>query len=571
MLDLIVRGGVLVDGTGAPRATGDIGVLDGRIVAIGHVDESAASTIDADGAIVAPGFIDVHTHYDAQVMWDPALTPSSIHGVTTVMAGNCGFSVAPLRPDTAEYLMSMLARVEGMPLVALESAVAWDWESTADYFDRVDERAALNMGFMVGHSAIRSAVMRGEANEREATPAELDAMVALLREGLAAGGMGFSTSLARTHLDASGDPVPSRAASTEELLRLAEVCGEFSGTSLEMVPQAGGRGFDDATRSLMIAMSARSGRALNWNVVLAHSKNRDEVTDKLAVGDEARAEGGRVLGLLMPMPMVLRLNLDSGFVLDMLPGWEKPMALPHDEKVAMLHDPVGRAHLRDLSAQGEPPSPFGRWERYVLWECFSPETKRFEGRLVGDIAREEGRDPFDVLVDIALVDDLRTTFGYPQRGDGPEDWAELGRRLQDERVLIGGSDAGAHLDMINTFSYATSLLQHGVREHQLLTTEDAVHLLTQVPADAFGLHERGVLREGACADLVLFDEDTVGAGPIHTRADVPGGSSRLYADSTGVSHVIVNGTPVISGGNITGATPGGVLRSGRDTVTQPAR
>ena len=245
MLDLKLRGGQIVDGTGAPRRSGDIGIHDGRVVAVGEVDDAATRTIDVDGAIVAPGFVDVHTHYDAQVVLGPALTPSCLHGVTSVFAGNCGFSVAPLDTRGADYLRKMLARVEGMPLSALESAVAWDWSSTDDYLSRLEGNVALNIGFMVGHSALRRVVMGDAARERTATAEEVAGMQALLGAGLAAGGMGFSTSLAQSHNDADGEPVPSRHASPDELLQLAAVCREFDGTSLELVPDAGYESFPD--------------------------------------------------------------------------------------------------------------------------------------------------------------------------------------------------------------------------------------------------------------------------------------------------------------------------------------
>ena len=267
MLDLVIRDAQLIDGTGADRQRGSLGIQDGRIVALGDVEEQAARVIDAGGAIVAPGFVDIHTHYDAQVLWDPMLRPSSDHGATTVFAGNCGFSVAPLRPETSDYLMRMLARVEGMPLAALETALSWDWRSTSDYFDRIDGNVALNIGFMVGHSAIRCAAMGEAAHERTATGEEIDAMKALLRDGLAAGGMGFSSSMSPSHNDATGGAVPSRHSTDEELLELAGVCREFPGTSLEFIPYGTTAGIPQEFHDLMVELSRRAGRPLNWNLV----------------------------------------------------------------------------------------------------------------------------------------------------------------------------------------------------------------------------------------------------------------------------------------------------------------
>ncbi len=565
MLDLLVRHGQIIDGTGAVRRGGDVGVRDGRIVALGHVDEPAVETLDVDGAIVAPGFVDIHTHYDAQVMWDPALTSSTLHGVTTVVGGNCGFSIAPLTAEGAPYLMSMLARVEGMPLSSLEHGLDWDWASTADYLARLQGRVGPNVGFMVGHSAIRRVVMGPAATERRADTAEVAAMAELLRQGLAAGGLGFSSSLAQSHNDAAGDPVPSRWADHDELLELATVCGEFPGTCLEMVPHAGPGPFPDPVQQLLVDLTVRAGRPLNWNIINANATNREEVAGKLAVSNRATEAGGRVVGLFMPMPITLRLNFMSGFVLDMLPGWDKLMALPVAEKLAMMGSAAGRSTMRELAEQR--PSHWIRWGDYVIDECFNPETASYQGRRVNDIAAAEHKDPYDTLLDIAVADGLRTTFGPIPSGDTPSDWEARGELLRDGRVVVGASDAGAHLDMIDTFRYATDLFARGVRAHGLLTTEEAVRLLTGAPASLHGLRDRGVLREGAWADLVVFDEATIASGEIETRADLPGGERRLFAAGEGISRVIVNGRTLVEDGQPTEARPGRVLLSGRDTVT----
>ena len=565
MLDLLVRDAQIVDGTGAARRRGDVGVRDGRIVALGDVDEPAAHTIDVDGAVVAPGFIDIHTHYDAQVLWDPTLSPSILHGVTSVVGGNCGFSVAPLTTEGAPYLMSMLARVEGMPLSALESALSWDWKTTADFFRRIEGTVAPNVGFMVGHSAIRRSVMGEAAKERTATPDEISAMQSLLRDGLAAGGLGFSSSIARSHNDAEGDPVPSRCASYEEIIELAAVCREFDGTCLEIVPHAGGEPFPEPVERLMVALTTSAGRPLDWNILHALASNRDEVNSKLAVSDRARTAGGKIVALLMPMPISLRLNFASGFVLDMLPGWDKLMALPHNAKLDLLHSRDGRERMRRSAEQAT--SRFAQWGSYQLADCFSPETRRYEGRTISDIAAEQGKEPFDALADIVVADNLRTSFGFAAVGDTRDDRQALQEALRDPRIVVGASDAGAHLDMIDTFRYTTVLLQSCVRDHELITLEEAVRLLTAVPAELHGLRDRGVLRTGAWADLVVFDEAVVGSGDVHTRADLPAGEARLFAESTGVDYVIVNGEIIVDHGEVTDHRPGRLLRSGRDTVT----
>jgi N-acyl-D-aspartate/D-glutamate deacylase len=563
--DLVIRGGKVVDGLGNPARTADVAIDNGHVVAVGDAGP-ARRTIHADGRVVAPGFIDVHTHLDVQGFWDPALTPSCFHGVTTVLGGNCGFTVAPLDDDAAGYLMRMLAKVEGMPLESLEQGVPWDWRTTAEYFDRLDGRLALNAGFMVGHSAIRRVVMGEEATARTARVDELDRMGALLRDGLAAGGLGFSSTWASTHIDAEGRPVPSRHADAAELVALAAVCGDYEGTSLEFLPAIGQ--FPDEAVEVMVAMSVAARRPLNWNIIVANARSLPHWQEKLAVGDLARARGGKVIGLVIPESPAARFSFRSGFVLDSIPGWDAPLALPHDKRLAFLRDPSGRRVLAEQAAVA--PSHLGAmtdWGRKVIVETFTPETKRYEGRIVADIAAEEGKDPFDALLDIVCADGLRTSFCNLAIPDTDEDWAARASIWRDPRAVVGASDAGAHLDMLTTFSFSTTLLQEGVRQHSLLTLEEAVRLLTDVPAHLYGLRDRGRLTEGAWADIVIFDEATVGRGPVYTSEDLPAGAARLCSDALGIGHVLVNGEEIVANGELTGAIPGILLRSGRDTAT----
>jgi N-acyl-D-aspartate/D-glutamate deacylase len=566
MHDLLISDATVVDGTGAPRRHAGIAVSDGRITEVGAVTGPARRTIDAKGAIVSPGFIDVHTHFDVQGFWDPTLSPSPLHGVTTVLGGNCGFTVAPLDDDAAGYLMRMLARVEGMPLESLEQGVPWDWRSTGEYLDRLDGRLAVNAGFMVGHSAVRRVVMGAAATERTATPEELDQMKALLRDGLAAGAFGFSSTWSTTHNDAEGRPVPSRWADRNELVELASVCREFEGTSLEFLPSAFGP-FSEEVSEVMVAMTVAAQRPLNWNIMVVSASTLPAWLDKLEVGSRAQAAGGKVVGLVIPETLSPRLCFRSGFVLDALPGWEKPMALPLDEKLALLRDPDERHRLNELAQQPGPARPLAHWADKELVETFSAETKRYEGRIVGEIATREGKDPFDVLCDIACADELRTQFITPRRPSTRADWEARVQVFRDPRAVIGASDAGAHLDMIATFNFSTVVLEKVVREEELLPLEEAVHLITEVPARLYGLRDRGTIVEGAHADLVVFDEGTVGTGPIHTRVDLPGGAGRLYAGATGIEHVIVNGVPIVSGDEFTDDRPGTLMRSGRDSAT----
>ncbi|HVM66211.1 MAG TPA: amidohydrolase family protein [Acidimicrobiales bacterium] len=568
MLDVVVHGGEVIDGTGAPRRRADVAVKDGRVVRIGEVPEEAARAIDAAGKVVAPGFIDVHTHYDAQVFWDGDLTPSPLHGVTTALAGNCGFTIAPLSGDErdGEYLMRMLARVEGMPLESLRSGVPWNWKSTADYFDEIEGRLGINAGFMVGHSALRRVAMGPESVGRPATADEVARIAALLRDALEAGGLGFTSSWARTHNDADGHMVPSRYASREEVLELCRVTGEFEGTSLEFIPMVGA--FEPWAMELMAEMSAVAGRPLNWNVLTANAANRAVSLERLGAGDVARARGGKVVALLMPMSMGIRLSFASGFVLDAIPGWEQAMLLPKDKKIELLSSASARRELQEMTRRPDNTMRMvSDWSTKLIFDVVAPENEQYRGRLVGDIAREQGRDPFDVLVDIALADDLKTSFGTLPAPDTREDWEARVELARDRRSVVGASDAGAHLDMIATFNYTTVFLENAVRKFGLLPLEEAVRLMTSEPADLYGLRDRGRLVDGAYADMVVLDPAVVGSEEVGMRFDLPEGAGRLYAGAKGIDHVLVNGTPVVSDGALTGTRTGTLLRSGRDTAT----
>ena len=570
MLDLAVRGGTVVDGSGAPRYLADIGITGDRIVTVGEVGE-AVEEIDARGRVVAPGFIDVHTHFDAQVFWDNQLTPSPLHGVTTALGGNCGFTVAPLSADAADadYLMRMLARVEGMPLETLRTAVPWgSWTSTSEYLDAVDERLGINAGFMTGHSALRRTVMGSEATARPAWPDELRAMERLLHEGIEAGAIGFSSSWARTHNGDDGRMVPSRYASSDELIALCSAVGQHEGTSLEFIPMVGP--FEPWAVDLMAAMSSAAQRPLNWNVLVVNTATLAASMERLEASSEARRQGGKVVGLTIPMGVATRLSFASGFVLDAIPGWEEVMLLPRAEKLAVLGDPEGRRRLDEATRRPSNTLPaVTDWSSKVVYDVVAAENEQYRGRSVGDIAADEGRDPFDVLCDIAVADDLLTSFGTPPAVDTKEDWEARLTVWRDRRAVIGGSDAGAHLDLLATFNYTTVMLEEAVRRFAILSLEEAVHLLTDVPARLYGIRQRGQVTPGWYADLVVLDPLTVGSGPVATRFDLPGGAGRLYAEATGVDHVVVNGRRAVADGVLTGSRHGRLLRSGRDTATAP--
>ncbi len=567
MLDVVICGGNVIDGSGGPARPADVGIRGGRVTAIGKVEEEARHRIDASDRVVAPGFIDVHTHYDAQVFWDGTLSPSSYHGVTSVVGGNCGFSIAPLSPDASDYLMRMLARVEGMPLASLREGVPWDWKSFGDYLDRIEGRLAVNAGFMVGHSALRRVVMGERAVGHEAQPEELAQMVTLLCESLEQGGLGFSSTLSQTHNDGDGRPVPSRHASREELLALAGAVRDFPGTTLEFLPGIGE--FSDDQKMLMTDLSLAANRPLNWNVLAPSSANEALVAQQLSASDFARERGAEVIALTVPQPVTVRINLHAGFVFDALHGWADLFQLPVEERKRELRDPAKRARL-DADARSEKSGllrALAVWENMTIDQTHSKANAKYQGRRVGEIARELGVSPFDAMIDIALADDLLTSFTPPSSGDDPASWKLRGETWLDDRTVIGASDAGAHLDMIDTFAFSTQVLGRGVREHALLPVEEAVRQLTDVPARLYGLRERGRLEPGWHADVVVFDATTVGSGPVYTRFDLPTGAGRLYADAIGIEHVLVNGIEIVRAGQSTGERPGSVFRSGLDTET----
>lgn len=571
MLDLRINGGTVVDGTGGPRRRADVGIKGGRIVAIGEISEEAAETIDAAGKVVGPGFVDVHTHYDAQVFWDPTLSPSCYHGVTTVFGGFCGFSIAPLAPGAGEYLMPMLARVEGMPIESLEAGVPWDWSSFGSYLDKLEGRLAVNAGFMAGHSAIRRAVMGERAVGHEATAGELEQMKQLLGESIEQGAMGFSSTVSPTHNDADGNPVPSRHASREELLALAAVCAGYDGTAVELLP---GIDFTQETVDLLTDFSLAAQRPVNWNALAVGSNAPHELertAQQLAASDYARGKGAEVIALTVPQAMTIRVNLHSGFVFDALPGWDEMFRLPVAERIEKLGDPAYRRWLNERATSEEAGimAFLAQWGNMRIVETFADENEGHAGKTVGEIAQAQGKEPFDAMLDIAIADGLKTSFMPFTGGEDRDTYAVRAGFWRDDRTVIGASDAGAHLDMIDTFAFSTKVLQKGVREFGLITLEEAVHQLTEAPAKLMGLAERGVLREGFHADIVVFDPATVACGPAYTRFDLPAGAGRLYADAEGVAHVIVNGEVIIRDGGYTGATPGTVLHSGRDTYTVP--
>jgi N-acyl-D-aspartate/D-glutamate deacylase len=571
MLDCLIRGGNVVDGTGAPARRADIGIRDGRIVAIGKVNEEARETIDAGDLVVAPGFVDPHVHYDAQLFWDHAATPSNLHGVTSMIGGNCGFTLAPLHAEDADYIRRMMAKVEGMPLPALEAGVPWSWKTFGEYLGAIDGNTALNVGFLVGHCALRRNVMGADAVGNEATPEQLAAMVALLEASIAAGGLGFSTTLSFTHSDGDGEPVASRWATDDEVLALCRAVSNHEGTTLEYVTSGSLRGFTDEEVEQMAAMTLAGRRPLNWNVLTIDSREPQRYHDQVAACEHARAQGGTAIALTMPTLVEMNMSFRNYCALFMLPGWSEVMNLPVPERIVKLKDPSVRQWMNERAHSPEA-GVFARlasWGRYQIGDTYSEANSGLKGRVVADLAERANRGTFDTLVDLVINDDLRTIL-WPLPSDSDlKSWQMRAEAWEHPLVMIGGSDAGAHLDRMCGAPYTTSFLADTLRGRQLVSLERCVQLMTQAPAQLFGLRDRGEIREGFNADLVIFDPSTVATDDVQLIDDLPGGSARLYAEAIGVQRVIVNGTTVVHEGADTGARPGTVLRSGRDTYTVP--
>ena len=571
MLDLKIVGGTIIDGTGSAPFSGSIGIRGDRIVAIGEVDEDAAQVIDATGKVVAPGFVDIHTHYDAQAFWDPTFSPSCFHGVTTILGGFCGFSIAPLSPESGAYLLPMLARVEGMPADTLRAGVPWDWRTFGEYLDRLEGRVLLNAGFFVGHSAVRRLVMGERANAGEATEAEIAAMRDLVSQSLAEGALGFSSTVSPSHNDGDGNPVPSRFASREELLTLASTVREHEGTSLELLPNL--LQFNQEQVDLLVDYSLAGGRPVNWNVLIVNDgseQDRQRADSLLDASRIARARGAEVLALTFASAPTIRVNFVSGFVFDSLPGWAPLFKLPLDKRLAALKDQFVRDTLE--AAAGKPGSAglnLNSWGDFLVVEAFNPENKCFEGSKIGAIARDLGKSDFATLMDIVVADELRTSLMREANGDDAQGFKLRGELWHNDMTIVGASDAGAHMDMIDTFAFSTLMLQNA-RKYGIMSLTEVVHQLTQVPARALGIKDRGLLAEGLYADVVVFDGDEVGRGPVYTRYDLPGtkAEGRLYADAIGIDCVIVNGQVAVRDNAVTDARPGTVFRSGRDTVTR---
>jgi N-acyl-D-aspartate/D-glutamate deacylase len=561
MADLVIRGALLCDGSGREAARGDLAVTGDRIVAVGRVAERGAREVDGAGLALAPGFIDVHTHYDCQLFWDPQASPSPWHGVTTVVMGNCGFTIAPCREADRETLMQLLLFVEGMPIETLRAGIAWAWEDFAGYLGALERQGVgPNVAAFIGHSAVRYRVMGRAAVERAATPEECAAMAALVREGMAAGAIGWSTSLSPTHFFGDGTPAPSRLADEAELLALARALADLERGVIEIAPRTTiGPPADKAEEQRSFAGLARaSGKVVSWAPLLDNPFAPGSAQQIIAEAAELQARGVQVVPQVGCRPLEVRFDFtEPAFYLEQNPFWRPIMAKSRDERRRLFADAEFRAELGRQTgfvaalAQG--------WDRLVLRLAASEGVRRWQDRSVAEIAAAEGRAPLDVFCDLVLEDDLATQWGVVLMNHDERAVAEL---IRHPAGLLALSDAGAHVDTLCDQGFTTYLLGHWVRELRALALEEAVRLVTAVPAERYGLHGRGRLASGYAADLVLFDPARVAMRPTEMVYDLPRGQRRLLQRAEGIVDVFVNGTMVVEGGAPTDRRPGRVLRGG---------
>ncbi|MDE0934125.1 MAG: amidohydrolase family protein [Novosphingopyxis baekryungensis] len=512
---------------------------------------SADCVVDADGLVLAPGFWDIHTHYDVQLLWDPLATSSSWHGVTTIVTGNCGFSPAPCRPDDQEFMTRTLARLEGVEIEVLAGTLPWPWETFGEYLATLEGRLGVNVIAQVGHMALRRYVMGAEASEREAREPEVEAMRALLAECLAQGGMGFSTSRAGSHWDGDGRPVPSRLASESEYRTLvAELSALDAGFVQLLAPDFG---VDTLAEIAKVA-----GLGLNRNALVQRFGQPDAWRDELAQLAQHRAEGTPFFAQAHCQPHDFEVTFRATDVFDRWPTWRETLALDHEEKCRQLRDPSVRARMRDeMESEKDSIVPLS-WERIVLIESPTGRHAADHGRRLSEIAAGRGCDPLDAAIDMALEEDLDTHFRVLDSRN--QDEAAMLEILRSPHVVPGPSDAGAHLLRAANTGFPTYLLGHWVREKQALGLEEAVHLLSGRAANMLGVTDRGFLLEGQAADLVLFDPDSVGALDRAFVHDLPGGGARWVQYAGGIASVWVNGEKTLENGEPTGALSGRTLR-----------
>jgi len=554
--DLLIRNGTVVDGSGGARFAADVGVRAGRIVDVGRIAGDASETIDADGQTVAPGFVDPHTHYDAQITWDPVLSSSAEHGITTVVMGNCGVGIAPCKPADRELLADDLVTVEGIDKDVLMTGIQWEWETFPQYLDAAEKRgSALNRAFLAPLAPFRTYVIGSQANERAATAAETQTIAGLLRQAMDAGAFGFTTTFNRQHIGHGGKPLAARLASRDELAAYGGVLKALDRGVIEFaLTKRYAELADDEVETLEFMLAA-SGRPVTWlslNNLVEKPGAIEAILDRI----EPLIRRG-AMPQILTRPILFDMNLRRPFMFSEMTSARALFDASFEKQMAIYADAGFRAKFKEELKEGRKWTTLAR--NVIVVSVENPALKRYQGKTVGEIAAERGTDPNDTFFDLVVENAMQVKFVVPRANT---DHGGIANLLTDPRTMIGLSDAGAHLDMLCESGYTTWLLGHWVREEKALSLEQAIKRITSEPADFFGLKDRGRLQPGACADICIFDPERV-QSPLRPTPlkDLPAGGTRLYCKATGISRVLVNGETIYLEGKPTGARPGKVLRS----------
>jgi len=556
--DLLIKNGRVIDGSGRPAFHGDVGVAKGKIVELGRLSGSARQTIEADGRVVSPGFVDNHCHYDAQVVWDPLCTYSCHHGSTTVIIGNCSLALAPVKPEAREKLAGMLSYVEAIPMDVLQAGVPWNWETFPQYMNAIGQRLGVNVGPLVGHSAVRLYAMGEECSDRDATPAELETMRRIVRESLEAGALGLSITRNMNHFDIAGKRIPAACAPESELFALADVLRE-AGTG---VMQCGGGTNPELKDKLLSRISEACGRPIMYNTLLEQARQPGRWKTHLAHVEETVKQGIRAIPLCNPGSVVNRFTMKNCQVFRSMPTWLPILQGPDADKLAAYTNPAIRAKLREeVDAPLGPDSTFSkRWDLMLVEEPKLAKNRGLAGKHIAEIAKAKGQHPLDAFLDLAVEEDLETVFSLGEINMDTEAVAQI---LGSPYAVVGLTDGGAHVQFHSNVSNPTRLLGYWVREKQIMSLEHAVRRLTYDSASAFGIYDRGLVQPGMAADLVVFDPDTVAPLKEDVVHDFPANGWRMRELAEGIHYTVVNGEVLLEKGQHTGSHPGKVIKNAR--------
>ncbi len=556
--DLLVKNGRIIDGSGMPSFFGDVAVKNGKIVEMGKLSGPAARVIDADGLVISPGFVDNHCHYDAQVTWDPLCTFSCYHGATTVIVGNCSLSLAPARPDAQKRLAGFLSYVEAIPMEVL-STVDFRWETFPQYMDALDGHLGVNVGTLIGHTAVRHYVMGDECQGREATEDEIGAMRGVLRDAIAAGALGLSVSRNRGHFDPEGVLIPAIWAAEEEIFALGDVLREMGTGTI----QCGGGSAAERGSRMMSRLSEATGRQVVYNNLGQTIRKPNEWKELMGIIDETARAGIRANPLCTPNSITQLFTLKNCQLFRGVPTWHPILLASDEEKLRAYGDPQVRAKLQeeavDRYADLKDVNFASCWYDYMWVEQPALEKNQgLKGKTIGEVAKEQNKSIVDAFLDLAVEENLETAFLYGESNVDNEAMAQI---LNYPNAFVGLSDGGAHVQFHGGYGYSTRLLGHWVRERQIMSLEKAVRRLTFESASAFGIYDRGLLRPGMAADITVFDPETVRPLPEEKAEDFPGGGWRMKELAEGIRCTVVNGEVLIEDGRHTGALPGRVMRN----------